>query len=174
MIQVAKLSGFSPIIATASPHSTDLVKSLGATHVVDRNLAPDALRAAILEITGGEQPKVVYDAISLENTQSFAAQLVAPGGNLIIVLSSLIPEELASGRQVTYVFGNVHTPANRKTGAIMYSKVTELFENGTLRVSTSFCALLNPWRLRCWVLFSRTEWKSSQVVWRASRLAYRG
>ncbi|EPQ57732.1 GroES-like protein, partial [Gloeophyllum trabeum ATCC 11539] len=36
-VQVAKLSGFEPIIATASPHNESLVRSLGATHFVDRS-----------------------------------------------------------------------------------------------------------------------------------------
>jgi NADPH:quinone reductase-like Zn-dependent oxidoreductase len=43
-IQLAKLSGFSPIITTSSKKHTDFLKSLGATHVVDRasiNLASD-------------------------------------------------------------------------------------------------------------------------------------
>ncbi|HEV7737525.1 MAG TPA: hypothetical protein VGO47_09170, partial [Chlamydiales bacterium] len=35
-IQLAKLSGFSPIATTASTHHTDYLKSLGATHVIDR------------------------------------------------------------------------------------------------------------------------------------------
>ena len=39
MIQFAKLSGFSPIITTASPRHTARLQALGATHVVDRALA---------------------------------------------------------------------------------------------------------------------------------------
>ena len=37
-IQLAKLSGVSPIIITASLKSAELLKSYGATHVLDRSL----------------------------------------------------------------------------------------------------------------------------------------
>lgn len=134
MIQVARLSGFSPIIVTASLHNTDLVKSLGATHVVDRKLSPDALKAEITKAAGGSPIQFVYDTISQEDTQNTAIELVEPGGNLVIVLQSLVPEAKASGKGITHVFGNVHTPANRKMGSVMYSKLTELFGNGTLKV----------------------------------------
>ena len=33
VIQFARLAGFSPIIVTASLHNTELLRSLGATHV---------------------------------------------------------------------------------------------------------------------------------------------
>ncbi|KAF8510033.1 hypothetical protein JB92DRAFT_2728841 [Gautieria morchelliformis] len=37
-IQLARLSGFSPIVVTASLHNSDLAKSLGATHLIDRKM----------------------------------------------------------------------------------------------------------------------------------------
>ena len=42
-IQFARLSGFSTIIATASPQNTTLLKSLGATHVIDRKLPSEKI-----------------------------------------------------------------------------------------------------------------------------------
>ena len=46
VIQLAKLSGFSPIITTASLKNTDFLKSLGATHVIDRNAdLPSSVKA---------------------------------------------------------------------------------------------------------------------------------
>ena len=47
VIQLSKLSGFNPIITTASLHNTDALKEIGATHVLDRNLPSDALFAEI-------------------------------------------------------------------------------------------------------------------------------
>ena len=42
-IQLAKLSGFSPIIVTASLHHAEHLEALGATHVIDRNVSGAAL-----------------------------------------------------------------------------------------------------------------------------------
>ncbi|KAG6372052.1 chaperonin 10-like protein [Boletus reticuloceps] len=49
-IQLAKLSGFSPIITTASLHNEDLLLSLGATHILDRKLPNAALIKRVREL----------------------------------------------------------------------------------------------------------------------------
>ena len=51
MIQFAKLSGFSPIITTASKHNETYLKSLGATHVIDRSIPLSELPQAVKAIT---------------------------------------------------------------------------------------------------------------------------
>lgn len=136
-IQLAKLNKFSPIIATASLHNEALLKSLGATHVLDRSLAPDAILSEIQKITGGTPIEYVYDAISLADTQSVAYQALAPGGVLLLVLPAAIPEDLkaaADGKKIVNVFGNVHPPQNRKIGVEVYSRLTEWLKNGVLVV----------------------------------------
>ena len=53
-IQCAKLSGFNPIITTASLHNEPLLLSLGATRVVERSSETNAERtpaAVVAEIT---------------------------------------------------------------------------------------------------------------------------
>ena len=71
-IQVARLSKFSPIIATASPHNEALLKSLGATHVIDRSLPASTIAAEVEKIADGKPVELVYDAISLLDTQALA------------------------------------------------------------------------------------------------------
>ena len=84
-IQMAKLQGFSPIITTSSLKHEEWLKSLGATHVLDRRLAPEAILAELQKITGGAPIEYVYDAISLPDTEPLAYDALAPGGALTVV-----------------------------------------------------------------------------------------
>ncbi|KIJ54532.1 hypothetical protein M422DRAFT_41802 [Sphaerobolus stellatus SS14] len=128
VIQLAKLSGFSPIITTSSLHNTDLVKSLGATHVIDRKADVVGEVKKILS----DSPKIVYDAISLEDTQKQAIQIVAPGGILLLVLPAVEAVKSVQGdKNVFTVFGTVHV--QRELGISLYSKVTEYLESGKLK-----------------------------------------
>ncbi|KAF5342142.1 hypothetical protein D9611_002034 [Ephemerocybe angulata] len=81
-IQLAKLSGFSPIITTSTLKHETYLKSLGATHVLDRNtpLTQESLKG----IT--DSPiQSVYDAISDADTQKAGLDLLAPGGQIVVV-----------------------------------------------------------------------------------------
>ncbi|KAG1896508.1 chaperonin 10-like protein [Suillus fuscotomentosus] len=84
-IQLARLSGFYPIITTASASNEELVKGYGATHFFDRSLSGKQLLAAISEVTD-DPIKLVYDAISLPETQSVGWELLADNGTLILTL----------------------------------------------------------------------------------------
>ena len=130
-LQLAKLSGFSPVIATASARNTEYVLSLGATHVVDRTLAPAALVAEITRLAGAPIP-VVYDAISEGGTQEAAYSVLAPGGTLVIVLDATVPKD--AGKLVKHVYGNVNPPNNLKFGAGLYAQLTALLERGDIKV----------------------------------------
>jgi len=127
-IQLAKLSGFSPIVTTASLHNADLVKSLGATHVIDRNSDVVAEAKKVFS----EPPKLVYDAVSLEPTEVQALQVLAPGGTLILVLPLVDAAKSIQGDKKAFnVFGNVHV--QRELGVSLYSKLTGLLESGKLK-----------------------------------------
>ncbi|KAJ7810242.1 chaperonin 10-like protein [Mycena olivaceomarginata] len=78
-LQLARLARFSPIITTASAHHDQYLKSLGATHVLDRNLSLPELSKKIHEITK-EPIKIVYDAISTDETQQAGYALLAEDG----------------------------------------------------------------------------------------------
>lgn len=72
-IQFGKLSGYQ-VITTASPRNHELLKSLGADHVIDyndpqagqkiRELTNDKLKFAFDCISEGSSPKICFDAIS--------------------------------------------------------------------------------------------------------------
>ncbi|KAI0091059.1 medium-chain dehydrogenase/reductase like protein [Irpex rosettiformis] len=129
-IQLAKLSGFNPIITTASPHNAEFLKSLGATHVIDRS-AP--LSTSVKAITP-EPIKYVHDVVSSKETQEAAYEVVAPGGTLILVLASAIDESKADKSvTVASTFGTAHDPAQRALGVGLYKNLTQLLESGDIK-----------------------------------------
>lgn len=138
VIQLANLSGFSPIIVTASARNEEYLKSLGATHVLDRNILPLAsLPAAVGAITT-KPVKVIYDAVSAQETYAAAFETLAPGGTIIHFPS--IPHEssqLQDGKSAATVFGSARMPTQRAFGLSLYSHLTELLETGDLKVRAS-------------------------------------
>ncbi|KAL7278949.1 hypothetical protein ACG7TL_006781 [Trametes sanguinea] len=134
-IQFAKLSGFSPIIATASLKNAALLKGFGATHVLDRNLPAASLREEIIKIAGGPVA-TVYDAISLPETQNPAFDLLAPGGKLLTVLPPAVEEDKAKdaqGRTIVHVHGPIQLPQNVEFGKLLFKKLTGLLETGDIK-----------------------------------------
>ncbi|KAI8992785.1 GroES-like protein [Trametes punicea] len=133
VIQLARLSGFSPIIATASPRNADLLKSLGATHVLDRNLPSDTLLKEAREIAGGPFD-VVYDAVSEPETLAVAYQATAPTGTLIAVLPTPIPgADQNSQKRVHVATAFLIMPFNRAVSRSLLAKIPELLERGEIK-----------------------------------------
>ena len=136
-IQIAKLAGYSPIITTASPHNTTLLTSLGATHVLDRSLPASAILSKLPELTAGKPIELVYDAISLAETEALGYDVLAPGGTLIIVLDDVIPAEkkqTSDNKRVVHSHGAVHWPQNRAIGAEFFKRLSEWLRTGVIVV----------------------------------------
>lgn len=137
VIQLARLSGFSPIITTASLHNESLLKSLGATHVVDRS-APlaDAIKAAT------SQPIMyVYDAISVAETENIGWEVLAPGGTLLLVSTLVLDSEKLEkgkkeGKTTVNIFGGAWEPTQRELGIQLYAHLTAALESQDLKVSS--------------------------------------
>lgn len=138
-IQLAKLSGFSPIITTASLKNAGLLKSYGATHVLDRNLSADALRAEVTKITSGLLA-TVFDAVGLPDNQAAGYGLLAPEGKLLTVLPESV-KETSEGRTVTQVNGLVQLPHNLEAGKALYLAISGLLESGEIKVSLGLSTL---------------------------------
>ena len=160
-IQLLKFSGFSPIITYASERHTDFLKSLGATHILDRKaVAIQDLPAEVKKITDAPV-KVVYDAISLPDTQEASYNTLAEGGDLVIVLDSQIKNPVES-KKIHHVFGNVQPQPNRPFGRALYKQLTQFLEDGTIVV----CAFSPVPRIGV-VLICRVFSVSSPIVWRS-------
>ncbi|KAN0097220.1 GroES (chaperonin 10)-like protein [Tylopilus felleus] len=122
-IQLAKLSGFNPIITTASLKNKGLLTSLGATHVLDRTLSAAALKEQVANIV--KTPiSYIFDACSLAETQQTAYDLLAPGGTLAIVAEKLVKEDETSRKKVNLVFGSFQFPENRALGVKFATALT--------------------------------------------------
>ncbi|KAI9061168.1 GroES-like protein [Trametes sanguinea] len=135
-IQWARLSGFSPIIATASLKNEEYLRGLGATHVLDRELFAPELFTQVKQIAGGRVP-VVYDAISTAATQNAAFDLLSPGGKLLIVTPNALEEdkkarasEEGDGREAVNVLGIVQIPFLRAFGEELFAHLGALLEEG--------------------------------------------
>lgn len=137
VIQLAKLSGFSPIITTASPHSENLFKSLGATHVIDRRAPSEQLQATIFPMLSSPLLHV-YDAISLWETQRIGYDMLAPGGSIIVVLDRAIQIDEHSDKRFVRVVGNAHDLSQRNDARAIFSHLPVLLECGDIRVSSYF------------------------------------
>lgn len=108
---------------------------LGATHVIDRTLPTSVVQAEVAKIAGGKPVELVYDAISLVDTQPLAYDVLAPGGYLVLSLPDIIPAKKAGdNKTIVTTFGNVQTPENREVGVALYSRLTEWLETGKIVV----------------------------------------
>ncbi|KAG6852873.1 hypothetical protein C0991_008453 [Blastosporella zonata] len=129
VIQLAKLSGFSPIITTASSKHTRYLESLGATHVIDRNIPLSSLHGAVKGITN-VPVEIVYDAVSTADTQKTGYEILAPNGSMVVVLNPEVTK--VAGKEVYHVFAMPNLPHTSEISANMYSKLTEWLEDGVL------------------------------------------
>jgi NADPH:quinone reductase-like Zn-dependent oxidoreductase len=132
-LQLAKLSGFSNIISVASLKHTNLLTSLGATHVLDRYTPPSTLPAEISKITG-EDKGVMYvlDAVSSVETQQIGYDLLTSGGRMAIILADAV-EKKVEGKKVVRVNGNANATENYDAVMIFFQGITPLLERGVIK-----------------------------------------
>ena len=151
VIQFARLSGFSPIITTASLRNAPLLESLGATHVLDRTLSSEQLIAEAKKLAGGPFD-VVYDAISHPETLGVAYPLTAQGGSLVVVLPAeeQVGKAKEDEKRVLLAQGLFVAPVNREIGRTLLDTLPSLLESGEIKVSMS------SWSLRCHAAFADT------------------
>ncbi len=139
-IQFAKLSGYNPIIATASTHNASFVKLYGATHVVDRKLSEERTIAEVHAIAGGPVD-LVYDAVSEDSTLRLAAAAVREGGQAVVVLPGQeeLSKTLFDPKHVEWVIARGFQSSERNKGALagLWKKLPELLKEGALKVRAS-------------------------------------
>jgi NADPH:quinone reductase-like Zn-dependent oxidoreductase len=131
-IQLAKLSGFSPIIATASPKHADFLKDMGTTHILDRNLTSALLKDEINKIT--DKPIMfVYDSISTESTQPVTLDILAPGGHALLVATTATVKP-TDGKQIALVVAELTVPHNVELlRTLFHDKLYGFLETGAIK-----------------------------------------
>lgn len=132
-IQLAKLSGFSPIITTASPANQDELKALGATDVIDRHLTGNEFKAALQKVTQ-QSIGVIYDVISSTGTQQAAWSVLAQSGTLVLTLSPVVGEEEGKGRSVIATYGYPYAQPNQALCRASWSVLEKWLKEGVIKV----------------------------------------
>lgn len=110
-IQLARIAGFSPIVTTASSQHTEYLKSLGATHVFDRNVDVKTIQEAFPTPVA-----LAFDTIGVASTQLLAFDVLttpapAAGAHLALVLDPVpaLKEKNEDNKvSVHRVFGSSH------------------------------------------------------------------
>lgn len=133
VIQLAKISGFTPIIATASSKHIDSLKEIGASNVLDRNLSTALLKDEISKITS-KPIQYVYDSIASEPTQQTAHDILSPGGRAVVVLPIVITP--AEGKYISKTTAGQAHPDNAELfPAFYHDHVYGFLEKGYIVVS---------------------------------------
>ncbi|KAF5342235.1 hypothetical protein D9611_002095 [Ephemerocybe angulata] len=132
-IQLGKLSGFSPIITTSSLKHAEFLRSLGATHVLDRN-AP--LTAETIKSITDLPVQVILDGISTVETQKVGFDLLGSGGGIATVLQpepDLEERAPNENKRFAWVMGDKVLPHNVQLLRDVYAQFTELLEKGDIK-----------------------------------------
>lgn len=142
-IQMAKLSGFSPIITTATPHNEGYCKAAGATHVIDYTKVPygPAFADAVASITTAPI-KVIWDCIAHEDSQLACWSILAPSGTLVEAFPTPSPKigedgfVDKDGRKVVGVFRSAYFDAEggeNRLGKTMFAALESMLRDGDLK-----------------------------------------
>ena len=110
------------------------LKTLGATHVIDRNTPPTTLAGKVAEITN-RPLDIVFDSVSSNETQEFSHDLTAAGGTTVVVLPPQV--DAAQGKEFVFAVGYFRFPHTRPLGERLYSHLTQLIEDGHIKVCSS-------------------------------------
>ncbi len=150
------MQGFSPIVTTASPKHTAFLQSLGATHVLDRALSSDEIRAALPALTAGAPIQYVHDSFGRDrDAQRLGFGVLAPGGAFVTVnphnaefLADLVEEseKKREGKRIARAFASYAIPGNVTLGNEMCSRLAGWLEAGVIVVSWLESGLCPLWR----------------------------
>jgi hypothetical protein len=148
------------------PSNEQLVKNYGATHFFDRYLSSDQFKAVVSEVT--DSPiGIVYDAISLPETQKIGWGLLSENGILILTLAAAVEEDEGKGRKAIPTHGTPHAPENQAAFGLWSRSGSQRasFRSALLSLFESFHEMH---------LFSLTNTKSFRTGLKASMVGWRG
>ncbi|KAH9963102.1 GroES-like protein [Lactifluus volemus] len=131
-LQLARLSGFDPIVTTASASNEGYCRAAGATHVIDHHTTPYAsIPAVVREVIKGPVG-IAYDVISSRETQEASLEILAPNGNLVLT-RPLSVDTQKDNQYVTLVYGSVRGGKNTVFGREMYAELTSFLADGSIK-----------------------------------------
>ncbi|KAJ7661430.1 chaperonin 10-like protein [Mycena polygramma] len=137
-LQLARLSGFFPIITTASLKNESHLKSLGATHIIDRSL-PDT---EVVKAVAALAPTlfVVFDTISTKDTLALGLAILKETKKysqgkktLLQIIPTPMPEAASEGVDVYMGWASSAWPQNNALSRELYSQLEGLLADGTIK-----------------------------------------
>jgi hypothetical protein len=111
---------------------------LGATHVIPRSVPLSSLSSEVAKITS-EPVEIVFDSISLAETQLAGIDVLAPNGTIVVLLApTQDAKDKAGAKEFGHVFGSFSPPATRSMGHALAERLPTYIADGLLKVySTS-------------------------------------
>ncbi|KAJ3539683.1 hypothetical protein NMY22_g4628 [Coprinellus aureogranulatus] len=134
VLQMAKLSGFSYIVTTASPHNAEYVRSLGATHVLDRKLSTGALLQELRKIDGLPKFEHAFDAYGSPDTSLLQAIAVLEPNGKAVTVATRAQLELKDGKTLSKFSAAKSIAANVPHLRLLFKEATRLLESGAIKV----------------------------------------
>lgn len=161
-LQVAKMSGFNPIITTASPANIAYCKAAGATHVIDYHTVPYSSLGAHIASTITTKPiRIISDIASSEDSQKACWGILSDSGKMSITLplakslegelaENLVDAKDGSKKGIYSVFGNGNAPGIQEDGDRLAPVLEEWLKEGKIKVRCwrlplSFETFCRPW-----------------------------
>ncbi|KAK7040273.1 hypothetical protein VNI00_009740 [Paramarasmius palmivorus] len=128
-----KVLGFSKVIVYASKTSEDYLKTLGATHIIDRHaVSLQNLPTVIRDLTVDSPLKVVFDAFGTSEGQNGLVSVLEEGGLLCSVDPRTISDITENGKRAFGVIGVVHFPTHRAYGVKLIKQMERWVEEGVI------------------------------------------
>ncbi|EIM91562.1 GroES-like protein [Stereum hirsutum FP-91666 SS1] len=147
-IQLAKLSGFNPIITTASPSNTAYCTSAGATHVIDYHTVPYSALGEHISSTITTKPiRIISDVVSSAESQRACWDILSGhngNGKMSITLplaetiKGEMKENLVDGKEggnkgIYSVFGNGNAPGLQEDGDKLAAALEGWLKEGKIK-----------------------------------------
>ncbi|EEB92686.1 hypothetical protein MPER_08769 [Moniliophthora perniciosa FA553] len=135
-IQLLRFAGFSTIITYASGQHTEYLKSLGATHVIDRKRVEITnLPSEVTKITNGKGVQLAHVAINQAETLAAGVAVLADDAPLVTALSPRMPippvlDAVKKRGKLFTVYADIYQ-MNRPFGNLIYKNFTRWLEEGT-------------------------------------------
>ncbi|WP_342025805.1 zinc-binding alcohol dehydrogenase family protein [Cytobacillus pseudoceanisediminis] len=130
ILKMAKLQGARVIISDLKQERLAFAKENGADEII--NASEESVEDRVLELTDGEGPNVVIDAVCLPSTFELGVNLVSPAGTVVVLgfdeQPSSIPQLPITKKEVTIVGSRLQTNQFEKVVSLL--NVEKLQSNG--------------------------------------------
>ncbi|KAE9384262.1 GroES-like protein [Gymnopus androsaceus JB14] len=135
-IQLLKYVGYSEIITYASAKHSEYLKSLGATHIIDRTDVPlSALPDAVKKVTSSPIKLVHVAFVQAPDVMEIGYACLAHGGQMPTAhpLPTKPKDADATGRKIYGVYASTKIDPNIEFGKVMWKNLYKLLEEGVIK-----------------------------------------